>query len=142
MVKIHNIRLKITNTSGFRMTYRGDWYDSGRLADSYSWPASIPNGGDCDILSYERDYSLAGCSGYVQYEIGNTVVTIGFSNPSVGSNKLGVGTGGMSVWDDMHGHSYESFVVQIMVDSGKKQLDFNCKCTGSSTNVATVNIRG
>lgn len=122
------------------MKYVSEWYDTGRLADTYKWPTSIPNGSGCDVLNYEDDYSLAGCSGYVQYDIDGTTVTFAFSNPNIVRNKPGVGTGGTSVWDDMDNHDYDSFVVSIRVASGKK-LDFECKCTGSTTNFATVYIR-
>lgn len=138
MVKTHNVLVKISNKSGFDMTYKDDWYDSGRVADGFSWPKSISNDDHQDVLNYERDYSLFGCSGYVTYGMGGVNVTIAFSNPSVGSNKLGVGTDGKGVWDDMDNHDYDPFVVQITV--GDVRLNFNCKCTGGSTNTATVDI--
>lgn len=138
MVKIHNNLVKIYNNSGFDMTYKEEWYDSGRVADGFSWPKSISNGDHREVLNYERDWSLAGCSGYVTYEMGGHQVTIAFSNPSVGVNKLGVGTNGKGVWDDMGDHDYKPFVVQITVNGVR--LNFNCKCTGSTTNTATVDI--
>ena len=140
MVKEHNIRMMISNESGFPMTRRGEWYDSGRLGDSYSWPSRIQNGDHCDIMNYERDWALAGCSGYVQYEIGGDVVTFAFSNPSVGCNKLGVGTGGKDVWDKMDNHDYKPFVVQVQVDRYRHSLDVVCHCTGGSTNMCIVTI--
>ena len=109
------------------MTYKSDWYDSGRLADDFSWPKSIPNEDHETILSYEKDWSWAGCSGYVTYEMGGVQVTIAFSNPSVGSNKLGVGTNGKGVWDDMDDQDYKQFVVPITING--ETLNFNCKCT-------------
>ena len=143
MVKDHNVRMRITNNSTLSMTYVGDWYDSGRLADMYSWPQTISeNGGHCDILSYEKDNSWAGCSGYVQYKMGKSVVTIAFSNPASGSNKLGCGTDGKRAWDNMHSHDYNPFTFQISIDtgSGTKQLDFKQHCTGGTTNDAAVKI--
>ncbi len=65
-------------------------------------------------------------------------ITFGFSNPSSGKNKLGVGIGGKAVWDEMSFHDYKEFTVQIPVCS--VTLRFVCKCTGSTTNHATVNI--
>ena len=53
------------------------------------------DGHSCNILSYKVDcgvHVLTGCSGYVAYEMGHTVVTFAFSNPTLGWNKLGVGT--------------------------------------------------
>ncbi len=72
MVKNHNIKLTINNESRFEMTYVGDWFDSGRLADTYSWPQTIPKGDKPVTLCYEKDSSLAGCSGYVQYSMNGT----------------------------------------------------------------------
>ena len=40
---------------------------------------------------------MAGCSGYVQYAMSGVILTIGFSNPSVGNNKVGVGFSGKVV---------------------------------------------
>jgi len=138
MVKDHNVKLSINNHSGFEMTYAGDWFDHGRLANSFKWPRTISNDDHRLILCYERDWSLAGCSGYVQYKMSGTVITIGFSNPTFGTNKLGVGTTGKGVWDDMGNHSYQPFVIKIQIDG--KELNFNCQCTGGTTNVAEVSI--
>jgi hypothetical protein len=139
MVKSHNIKLKITNHSSFQMTYKSDWYDSGRLADDYSWPSVINNDDHATVLNYERDWATTGCSGYVQYDMGGTTVTFSFSNPLVGSNKLGVGTGsGGNVWDAMDGHNYDPFVVKLTINN--VALNFNCQCSGSTTNTADVSI--
>ena len=138
MVKTHNVLVKIYNNSGVVMTYNAKWYDSGRVADGFSWPKSISNGNHATVLNYERDWSLAGCSGYVTYAMGGDQVTIAFSNPAAGSNKLGVGTNGKGVWDDMSNHDYSPFVVQITINSMK--LNFNCKCIGGTTNTASVDI--
>lgn len=43
------------------------------------------------------NWSMAGCSGYVQYKFLGVIFTIGFSNPSVGNNKVGVGISGKKV---------------------------------------------
>ena len=139
MPKIHNCLVKIHNNSGMKMHFLRDWYDSGRVADGYSWPIDIADKTHKDILNYEKDGSMAGCSGYVTYEIGGSELTIAFSNPSAGRNKFGVGTTGKSVWDDeMSDHKYKSFDVVLTV--GDKDLLFHCKCTGSSMNTCTVNI--
>ena len=121
-----------------KLRYLRDWYDSGRVADGYSWPKTIADKSHEDVLNYERDWSMAGCSGYVTYEIGGSEVTIAFSNPSAGRNKLGVGTTGKGVWDEMSDHSYNNFDV-LLTMAGRK-LVFRCKCTGSSMNTCTVNI--
>ena len=120
------------------MCFLRDWYDSGRIADGYSWPKIIADRSHEDVLNYEKDWSMAGCSGYVTFEMGGTEVTIAFSNPSAGRNKFGVGITGKNVWDEMSDHGYDSFDVLLTV--ADKKLLFRCKCTSSSTNTCTVNI--
>ena len=138
MVKEHNVHLIIENHSGVTMQYPSDWFDSGRLADGYHWPSSVPNGAKLDVLCYERDWALAGCSGTVSYRMNNTEVTFGFSNPSVGTNKVGVGTSGRAVWDHMSDHAYSLFDCLIYV--GGTAVKCQCRCTGGTTNLATVRI--
>ena len=141
MVKSHNCLVTISNgQNSSDMTFVKDWYDSGRLADGYSWPTTIKPGDESKVLSYEKDWSWAGCSGYVTYSMFDTDITIAFSNPSAGSNKLGVGTDGKKVWDDMSDHSYNNFTINIDASSGEAKLQFDCKCTEGSTNNCTVNI--
>ena len=138
MVKIHTVKVTIDNKSGFDMIYKGQWYKHGRVADRFAW-SNIENNGTAVVVSYERDWALAGCSGYVQYEISGTLITIAFSNPAAGTNKLGVGDGrGRRVWDNMKHHDYNPFVVEIRIAG--QTLYFNCKCTGGKTNDATIAI--
>jgi len=122
------------------MTYVRDWYDSGRVADSYSWDETIKPGSGKDVLNYERDWALAGCSGYVTYKIFDTEITIAFSNPSVGTNKLGVGTGGQAVWDNMTDHDYNPFTEYVDACNEKVLLKVKCNCTSGTTNTCTVDI--
>ncbi len=139
MVKAHNVKLNITNHTAYVMTGKTNWFDSGRVADNWSWPQTISNGEDKTILCYEKNWSWAGCSGYVTYTMGGTDVTIGFSNPGNGTNKLGVGTNGKTVWDHISSHDYKSFVQTVTLQNGVG-LNFVCKCSGGSTNVATVTV--
>lgn len=139
MVKEHNCRVEIFNNSKSKMTYVRDWYDSGRLADSYSWQQIIEPGDKADILNYERDWASSGCSGYVTYEMLSKEITIAFSNPSSGRNKLGVGTDGWSVWDNMENHNYDTFTVNIDLRDGSI-LKFTCGCTGGKTNKCEVEV--
>ena len=138
MVKKNNVKLTINNNSGFDMIYKGQWYDSGRVANGFRW-SDIQNNQPLVVLSYERDWALAGCSGYVQYEISGTLITIAFSNPAAGKNKLNVGKGnGRKVWDDKGNHGYNPFVKEV--NTTDQILYFNCKCSGGRTNDATVSI--
>ena len=141
MVKEHNVRVTIVNKSGLPMTYKAAWYDSGRLADTYAWP-NIEGNDKADILNYEYDHVGKSCSGYVQYEIGDTLITFAFSNPIwPWRNKLGVGTGGgKNVWDNMTHRDYNPFVETIKVNKGNVELNFNCQCTPGTTNHCTINI--
>ena len=91
MVKQHTIKLNIRNDTPFPMSYFSFWFDSGRVADNFSFPKLINKSEFYTVVLYERDWSLAGCSGYVQYNMNGNIVTIAFSNPSVGTNKVGVG---------------------------------------------------
>lgn len=143
MPKSHNIRLKISNSpNSSEMTFVRDWFDSGRLGNSYSWPSIIRPGDQVDILLYECDWSMAGCSGYVTYRMFNTDITFGFSNPSVGNNKLGIGTaGGQKVWDDMSSNDYKPFTVTIDTCNGNSKVQFECQCTNGQTNICTVNVK-
>jgi len=138
MAKTHVVLLTITNKSGHDLNFEGDWFDSGRVADGYSWPKVITNGDHQTIECYERDSSLAGCSGLCTYGLSGTPVTIAFSNPVAGHNKLGVGTDGKSVWDNMDYHDYKDFVVSFQAAGVNYYA--NCRCTGGDVNTATVLI--
>lgn len=135
MGKSNIIDLTITNNSGYDMQYDKDWFDSGRLANGYSWPQIIKSGETVFIRCYERDWALAGCSGYVQYKASEKTVAIAFSNPSAGSNKLGFGSKGESVWNAMDDHKYHTFL-----DSAGTFLSALCSATGGSVNTASVEI--
>ena len=141
MVKTHNCLVIINNGTKSDFTYVQDWYDSGRLADGSNWPATIKPSQQTTVKSYESDWAImTGSSGYVTYKIFDTDITIAFSNPVVGTNKLGVGTGGKSVWDDMDNHSYHKFTVRIDSRDKKAILQFDCLCTEGSVNTCTVDV--
>ena len=134
----HKVILHIKNGSGHVMTYRTDKFVHGHL-DGSSWPAKIPNAGHPSITCSALDGSILGCSGYVTYTMGGSEVTIAFSNPEIGTNKLGVGTSGEEVWENMDNHDYQPFQINITLSDGT-QLTFNCKCTGGDTNDCEVRI--
>ena len=137
MVKQHNCLVDITNKTQFSMSYMEEWYYNGRLADGFSWPKTINAGDHQKVLNYERDWSMVGCSGYVTYKMNNTNVTIAFSNPLLGVNTLGVGTGGMKVWDYMDNHRYQGFTEKLNSSDGVI-LSCHCECTGGNTNTCSV----
>ena len=140
MGKKHSVILTITNKSGHNMTYTTDWFYSGRVSNGFNWPQRIPNGAvDVKVPCYERDGSMAGCSGYVTYDLFGTDITIAFSNPAVGNNTLGVGTTGKSMWEEKGCQNYGPFEVNITLHDGTKLL-VRCDCSGGETNLCNVQI--
>ncbi|XP_074620183.1 uncharacterized protein LOC141878991 [Acropora palmata] len=137
MVKTHNCLVEIENKTIFPMTYVREWYSSGRVADGFTW-TDVASAGHLKVNNYERDAALAGCSGYVTYQIAGTEFSIAFSNPSVGKNKLGVGLDGIRTWENMSYHSYERFVQDV--DLGGVILVCTCQCTGGDTNHCVVEV--
>ena len=140
MAKHHNVIVKIINNTRFDMRYSASWYDSGRVADYSSWPQTIRSHETIEVHNYERDWALAGCSGYVTYVVDGTDVTIGFSNPSSGSNKLGVGTEGKCVWDHMSSHSYQQFQTFVNTKNTSAAILFYLQCTGGTINRCNVTM--
>ena len=138
-LKLKKCLVKIINgPNSSDMTYLSDWYFNGRLADGYSWGDTIKPGEKREVLSHEVDWSWTGCSGYVTYRMCDTNITIAFSNPTFGTNKLGVGTGGRQVWWEMSSHNYSDFT--FYKDAAKARMQFDCICTPGTTNTCTVNI--
>ena len=66
-------------------------------------------------------------------------MAIAFSNPLIGTNKIGVGLhDGQKVWDDMNNHDYKPFEVQLTI--GGKNLIFSCSCTEGNVDTVKVTI--
>ena len=138
-MKTHNCQVKIENKTMFLMTYVREWYDSGRVAYGCTWTDVAP-GGSLVVNNYERDSSmLTGCSGYVTYRMIDTEFSIAFSNPYIGTNKLGVGLDGQKTWDNMSNHNYEPFVEDVDLGRGQKLLCI-CQCTGGDVNKCSVEV--
>jgi hypothetical protein len=138
MVKSNNVRLIINNKSGISMEFKEVLFYHGRLAESYRWDDKIEHGDTMDILCYEFDYSWNGCSGFVQYSMGEDKVDFAFSNPFWGTNKLEAGHPHNGVWDNMRHHEYTAFDTVLKIEG--LPLNFTCKSTPGTTNVATVCI--
>ena len=143
MWKFHNCLVIIWNGTKSDMTYVEDWYERGRLADGFKWQKTIKPSKQIAVKSYEEDWAiLKGCSGYVTYKMFDTDITIAFSNPGAGYNKLTVGNGGKLVWDSMYDHhDYEKFILRVDSSDGNAILKFDCKCSKGLTNICTVNVR-
>ena len=55
MVKKHVVILDIQNKTPYDLTFSSDWYDSGRVADGYSYPEHINSNDPVKVESYEKD---------------------------------------------------------------------------------------
>lgn len=135
---IHNCLMEIKNDTIFDMTYVRDWYDCGRVADACAWTDIAP--GDYLVVLNEQDGLLSGCSGYVTYRMSGTEFSIAFSNPLIGTNKLGVGPDGESTWDTMSNHNYQEFVQGVDLGNGVPLVCY-CQCTSGNTNSCVVELR-
>jgi len=138
MPKSHTIKLNIKNDTTSPMLYHSNWFDSGRVANNFEFPKIIKKGENHTVVCYERDWALSGCSGYAQYTINGNIVTIAFSNPSAGSNKVGAGIAdnGKTIWEKISSHDYQDFQVDMKV--GTMPMIVHCKCSGGDTNDAKV----
>lgn len=138
MAKTHTIELFIKNSSGYEMSNPVAWFDSGQLASNNSFPVKIPAGQTAAITMYENDGGSSGCSGFVNYSINGGIITIAYSNPSVGKNKIGAGTTGKGVWDRMDYHNYYYFDERFPI--GNKQFNTHMMCSGGKVNNAEITL--
>lgn len=138
MSKTHVVKLLITNNSGYALSDPTPWFDSGRVADGWSIPTKINSGSKAIVEMYEKDWSMAGCSGYITYHLNSGYVTFAFSNPVVGVNKLGCGTGGLSVWQNMDNHDYSPFSENFAING--VPFKANEQCSGGNVNEASVTL--
>ena len=138
MGKTHNCLVEIENKTMFQMTYVREWYGSGRVANGFKW-TDVAADGHLIVNNYERDAALAGCSGYVTYQIGGTEFSIAFSNPSVGTNKLGVGLDAGRTWENMSCHNYKLFDEYVDLGGGVI-LVCHCECTSGDINNCLVEV--
>lgn len=133
----HHINLTINNSTTKVLYLDEVWFWKGNLDGSQVFPKTIVAGATTTVKSKGSSH----CSGYVSYITGNSRITIGFSNPSSGRNKLGIGLTGIKVWDDMTDHGYKLFT-EILQLNDSSVITCQCKCTGTDTNVATVTLVG
>ena len=138
MTKSHIVDLAITNGTGTTLNYSDDWFDSGRLADGNSWPASITSGATAKVRCYEKDASAAGCSGWVKYQLGGVSFYFCFSNPVYGPNGIDIGTS-TSVWNSMTGH-YDCPVKRALFVQDSRWLVADILSSGGDDNQASWNL--
>ena len=127
--------VRIANMSGRTMAFKTAVYMRG-VAVNPGWPTGVRHE---DQVTVRSEGFLTGVSGYVTYELDGTDLTIAFSNPGIGSNKLNAGTNGKGVWDEMDSKDYKSWAKRLTTMGGL-HLQLSLKCSGGSTNAATVEI--
>merc|ERR1711872_113285 len=118
----HTVHLRIINHSHLPLAFKEAWFDHGRLKSCCHWPKVIKGYNSMEVYMHESDHSFAGCSGYVTYIMGqhtatSTPVTIAFSNPAAGKNKLDVGTGDAKyIWKHMTSNNYKTFKRPLFIE--------------------------
>jgi len=118
----HTVHLRIINHSHLPLAFKEAWFDHGRLKSCCHWPKVIKGYNSMEVYMHEADHSFAGCSGYVTYIMGqhtatSTPVTIAFSNPAAGKNKLDVGTGDAKyIWKHMTSNNYKTFKRPLFIE--------------------------
>lgn len=127
--------LQVVNASGKTMMFKGVTYIRG-AAISPGWPTGI-NSEDRAIV--QSAGVLTGVSGYATYELDSTDITIAFSSPSVGTNKLNVGCSGKQVWDRMDSKDYKPWAKRITTQGGTT-LNISLKCSSGPVNNAIVEL--
>ena len=100
---INLVIITMTNDTPYDWTYKSDWFDSGGSVGTP--PAIIKANTECTIKFEKTWGSSAGTSGTISYNVNGQVMTFAFSNPYVGSNKIGVGTDGHKAWENMSSHT-------------------------------------
>lgn len=104
--------LTISNQTQSVLKFVNDWFGSGKVAEGDSWQDVQP-GQDFKIRIEEKDYSMAGSSGYVVFSHPKlNYFVFAYSNPDFpGTNKVGAGQMDQNsqekayeIWDDMTSH--------------------------------------
>ncbi|MES2486184.1 MAG: hypothetical protein V4581_09610 [Bacteroidota bacterium] len=140
MSKIHVVQVTITNNTDSVFEYVNDWFDSGRVADGNSWPKKINPGQTVGITCYEKDWSMAGCSGWAQYKTNGAPVFFAFSNPTAGSNGIDIGNS-TSVWDHMSGHYGAGIKKAVRLQNESSWLLADIKSCGGDINQAVYGLK-
>ena len=116
------------------MTLKCVDYVRGEVLEPSGWPAVIADQQDVAVRS---EGFVVGVSGMVTYELDGTDVTIAFSSPPIGSNKLNVGCTGRLVWKEMKGRS-QSWATTMKTRG--LVLHVGMQCTQGPVNNADVDI--
>ena len=138
--KIHVVEIAINNQSGAVLEYVRDDFDSGRVADRNAFPKKINPGETAHITCYEKDWSWAGCSGWVEYKMNGAPVFFAFSNPSAGSNGIEIGND-RSIWNRMGSHYGCGIKRAVSLGTANNWLLADIRSTGGDVNHATYIIK-
>jgi hypothetical protein len=139
MGKKHIVELTIINKTRFPFEYVNDWFDMGRVANGNSWPHRIEAGSSVRITCFEKDWSSAGCSGWVAYSINKVSFYFCFSNPPVRSNCIDIGTD-PKTWDQMIPH-YGNNDERVFKLDNNLTITVSIKNCGGDINKATWIVR-
>jgi hypothetical protein len=139
MSKSHIVSLTIINNTDLELQYNHDWFDSGRLADNNNWPQKIAAGQTIQVQCYEKDWALAGCSGWVKYLAQGKELFFCFSNPTAGKNGIAFGNS-TSTWNSMGGE-YDNGITQPVNLNGSLWVVAHVSSTGGDNNQARWELK-
>jgi hypothetical protein len=139
MSKSHIVNLTIINNSDLELQYNHDWFDSGRLADGNNWPQKIAAGQTVHVECYEKDWALAGCSGWVKYTTQGKDLFFCFSNPTVGKNGIAFGDS-TGTWNSMGGE-YDNGITQPVNLNGSLWVVAHVSSTEGDNNQARWELK-
>ncbi len=131
----HHVKLTIINNTSKPLKYIPDpWFESGGLAEGSGFKDLQPK--ESSVTDMLDNFGFAGCSGFVNFSNNHQVLTIAFSNPNLGGNKIGVGSTShpKDVWEAMDKHYGHENTVEVKL-SGVSCQFYN---SGGSMNEAHV----
>jgi hypothetical protein len=140
MSKIHVVQVTIHNQTDAVLEFVNEWFDSGRVADGNSWSKKIAPGQTAGTTCYEKDWSMAGCSGWVQYKINGAPVFFAFSNPTSGSNGIEIGRD-TNAWNNMEGHYGCGIKRAVQLQNDVTWLSANIVSSGGTVNQAVFTLK-
>lgn len=120
MVRSNEVVATIANHCDQALMYSEHWFSSGELAKADGWPGEIKPGARISVRLHNSEASIMGCSGWVKYLYGGENVFFCFSNPTIGQNKIAVGTTAQA-WDLMNSH-YKPTTVKVELEGSRASL--------------------
>ncbi len=131
----HVVMLTITNNTNYLMDNPTINFDSGKLDPSSSIPETIPAHTTANVIIFsDKDMSIAGVSGWLQYNTNGGTIGFGFSNPLIGTNKIGTAQDGPTAYNTMDDWDYQQHS-QTFTVNGNQYVAIE-QATGSGVNTA------